>query len=263
MSRPKAQPTPAPIIAPNLLLEAYASGMFPMAMENGEMGWFSPDPRGIIPIKDFHVPHGLKKILKKHPYEIRCNTAFADILLGCADRETTWISEMIHRSYVKLHEMGYAHSIEIWQDDLLVGGLYGIALGGAFFGESMYSRVPNASKIALAALVPRLDERGFVLLDTQWVTEHLTQFGAHEIPRAHYLKRLRTAHSSPSSPASLSTSRKWSRHRHIPAQPNQRLCHDAWRALVRPQSRPPPAQDRPAQTHRLQGPRRKVPIRHP
>ena len=181
------------IIAPDLLLEAYAGGMFPMAMENGEMGWFSPDPRGIIPIKEFHIPHGLKKVLRNNPFEVRIDTAFGAIMKGCADRESTWISDMIHRSYVKLHELGFAHSVEIWQDNSLVGGLYGLAMGGAFFGESMFSRVPNASKVALAHLVSRLDERGYVLLDTQWVTEHLTQFGAHEIPRTTYLKRLNKA----------------------------------------------------------------------
>lgn len=178
------------IIAPDLLLEAYAGGMFPMAMENGEMGWFSPDPRGIIPIKDFHIPHGLKKVLKKNPFEIRYNTAFGAVMRGCADRDTTWISEMIHASYVKLHELGFAHSVEVWEKNKLVGGLYGVSMGGVFFGESMFSRVANASKVALAHLVQRLDERGYVLLDTQWVTEHLTQFGAHEIPRATYLRRL-------------------------------------------------------------------------
>ena len=181
------------IIAPDLLLEAYAGGMFPMAMENGEMGWFSPDPRGIIPIKEFHIPHGLKKVLRNNPFDVRIDTAFGAIMKGCADRESTWISDMIHRSYVKLHELGFAHSVEIWQDNTLVGGLYGLAMGGAFFGESMFSRVPNASKVALAHLVSRLDERGYVLLDTQWVTEHLTQFGAHEIPRSTYLKRLNKA----------------------------------------------------------------------
>lgn len=193
MSFPPRPSRETAIIAPDLLLEAYAGGMFPMAMENGEMGWFSPDPRGIIPIREFHIPHGLKKVLRKNPFDVRINTAFADIMRGCADRESTWISDMIHRSYVKLHELGFAHSVEIWQENQLVGGLYGVSMGGAFFGESMYSKVPNASKVALATLVARLDERGYTLLDTQWVTEHLTQFGAHEIPRATYLKRLNKA----------------------------------------------------------------------
>ncbi len=181
------------IIAPDLLLEAYAGGMFPMSMDNGEMGWFSPDPRGIIPIKEFHIPHGLRKVLRNHSFDIRYNTSFAATMTGCADRETTWISDMIHRSYLKLHQLGFAHSVEIWQDGELVGGLYGVAMGGAFFGESMFSRVPNASKIALAHLVRRLEDRGYVLLDTQWITEHLTQFGAHEIPRQTYLRRLAKA----------------------------------------------------------------------
>jgi leucyl/phenylalanyl-tRNA--protein transferase len=193
MSQPSPPSPHDAIIAPDLLLEAYAGGMFPMAMENGEMGWFSPDPRGIIPIREFHIPHGLKKVLRKNPFDIRINTAFSDIMRGCAERDTTWISGMIHRSYCKLHELGFAHSVEIWQDQHLVGGLYGISMGGVFFGESMFSRVPNASKVALSHLVQRLDERGYILLDTQWVTEHLTQFGAHEIPRHTYLQRLRKA----------------------------------------------------------------------
>lgn len=181
------------IIAPNLLLEAYSGGLFPMSMENGELGWFSPDPRGVIPIAGFHVPRGLRKVLAKQPFGIRVNTAFGAVMRGCAERESTWISELIYRSYVKLHSMGFAHSVEIWKDDKLVGGLYGVSLGGAFFGESMFSRVPDASKVALEFLVRRLEERGFELLDTQWVTEHLKQFGAHEIPRQMYLRRLSRA----------------------------------------------------------------------
>ena len=193
MSQPPPPSSHDAIIAPDLLLEAYAGGMFPMAMENGEMGWFSPDPRGIIPIQEFHIPHGLKKVLRKNPFAVRINTAFSDIMRGCADRESTWISDMIHRSYYKLHELGFAHSVEIWQNEHLVGGLYGVSMGGVFFGESMFSRVPNASKVALTHLVQRLEERGYILLDTQWVTEHLTQFGAHGIPRQTYLLRLRKA----------------------------------------------------------------------
>ncbi len=189
---PPPPPDPSSI-DPALLLEAYASGLFPMAMEDGSLSWFSPDPRGIIPIYDFHIPRGLRKTLRHNPFEIRVNSAFAETLRGCADRESTWISEPIHRSYLALHHLGYAHSVEVWQDQTLVGGLYGVSLGGAFFGESMFSRVPNASKVALAALVSRLQARGYALLDTQWVTEHLTQFGAHEIPRSAYLKALRQA----------------------------------------------------------------------
>lgn len=180
-------------IPPALLLQAYSEGLFPMALENGELGWFSPDPRGVIPIKEFHIPHGLRRVLKKPPFEVRVNTAFSEVMKGCADRESTWINDVIHASYNALHRMGRAHSVEVWRDDALVGGLYGVAIGGAFFGESMFSREPNASKVALVALVRRLDERGFTLLDTQWVTNHLRQFGAFEIPRAVYLRRLKLA----------------------------------------------------------------------
>ena len=181
------------VIDPRLLLEAYAQGVFPMAMEDGEMGWFSPDPRGIIPIREFHVPHGLKRLLRRGTYEVRLNTAFTAVMRGCADRESTWINESILRSYVRLFELGFAHSVETWMGHRLVGGLYGVAIGGAFFGESMFSRETGASQVALHALVTRLDERGFTLLDTQWTTEHLSRFGAHEIAREDYLRRLERA----------------------------------------------------------------------
>jgi len=181
------------VLPPDLLLQAYAQGMFPMAMESGELGWFSPDPRGVIPIRDFHVPHGMKKLLRDSPFEIRINTAFATVMRGCAKRETTWISDTILRSYVRLHELGFAHSVEAWQGRRLAGGLYGVAIGGAFFGESMFSKDPGASKVALHALVQRLDVRGFTLLDTQWVTGHLRMFGAYEITRSEYMHRLRLA----------------------------------------------------------------------
>ena len=181
------------VIDPRLLLEAYAQGVFPMAMEDGEMGWFSPDPRGIIPIREFHVPHGLKRLLRRGAYEVRLNTAFTAVMRGCADRESTWINESILRSYVRLYELGFAHSVETWMGHRLVGGLYGVAIGGAFFGESMFSRETGASQVALHALVRRLDERGFTLLDTQWTTEHLSRFGAHEIAREDYLRRLERA----------------------------------------------------------------------
>lgn len=183
-----------PLLDPDLLLNAYASGIFPMAMQGGHLGWFSPDPRGIIPLDGgFHVPHGLKRALKKCPFEIRINTAFADVMRGCADRRETWIDDTIYKSYVRLHYLGQAHSVEAWRDGQLVGGLYGVALGGAFFGESMFSRVPEASKVALVHLVDHLRSRGFVLLDTQWTTPHLRQFGASDIPRREYMARLRRA----------------------------------------------------------------------
>ena len=181
-------------IRPAVLIAAYRGGMFPMAMDNrGEIGWFSPDPRGVIPLDGFHIPHGLKRTLRKRPFEIRIDTAFSEVMQGCAERRTTWISAEIITSYEKLFELGYAHSVETWQEGKLCGGLYGIAIGGAFFGESMFSRKTDASKVALAHLVDRLREKRFQLLDTQWATEHLARFGCREIPRYDYLRQLNRA----------------------------------------------------------------------
>jgi leucyl/phenylalanyl-tRNA---protein transferase len=181
------------IIPPSLLLEGYCTGIFPMAMESGEIGWFSPDPRGIIPIDAFHVPHGLRRALRKVSFEVRINTRFEEVIRECSKREETWISEEIIASYVNLHRLGFAHSVEVWMEKRLAGGLYGVSIHGAFFGESMFHKVADASKIALAALVDRLRERGFRLLDTQYVTDHLRSFGAIEIPRTKYLSLLRQA----------------------------------------------------------------------
>ena len=181
-------------IRPAVLVAAYRSGMFPMAMDNrGDIAWFSPDPRGIIPLDGLHIPHGLKRALRKKPFEIRFDTALPEVIDGCGDRATTWISPEIKRSYVKLHELGYAHSVECWDEDGLAGGLYGIAIGGAFFGESMFSRKPEASKIALVYLVERLNEKNFELLDTQWSTSHLETLGCIEVPRYEYMARLEKA----------------------------------------------------------------------
>jgi leucyl/phenylalanyl-tRNA--protein transferase len=177
-------------IEPEFLLKAYQLGVFPMAMHDGEIAWFSPDPRGIIPLDTFHIPHGLKRVLKKNPFEVRINHAFLETMAGCADRPSTWIDRAIVRSYHRLFEMGYAHSVETWQDGQLVGGLYGVALGGAFFGESMFSRVADASKVALVHLVERMRNRGFTLLDTQWSTPHLKQFGCEDISRSRYMRLL-------------------------------------------------------------------------
>ena len=157
-----------------------------MALENGEIGWFSPDPRAILPLESFHLPHGLRRVLKRQPFEVRINTAFENVMRQCAARRETWISEEIIDSFCNLHRLGYAHSIESWRDGELVGGLYGVALGGAFFGESMFHTVTDASKVALHSLVARLRERRFALLDTQWLTPHLESFGAVEIPRRVY-----------------------------------------------------------------------------
>lgn len=184
------------MLAPALLLDAYRRGIFPMAVDaHGTLGWFAPDPRAIIPLDDrFHVPHGLRRRLKKNPFTITCNRDFPAVMRGCAERkEGTWISPQIFKSYCRLHKLGQAHSLEVWRENQLVGGLYGIHIGGAFFGESMFHRATDASKVALVALVERLRERGFVLLDTQWQTPHLRQFGTCEIPRTEYLEILKRA----------------------------------------------------------------------
>jgi leucyl/phenylalanyl-tRNA--protein transferase len=181
------------MIEPELLLQGYRLGVFPMAMENGEIEWFSPDPRAIIPLGEFHVPHGLRRTLSKKMFEIRINTRFAEVMRLCAQRDDTWINSEIIESYTRLHELGHAHSLEAWKDDQLAGGLYGVAVGGAFFGESMFHLVKDASKIALCGLVEHLRARKFLLLDTQWLTPHLQQFGCIEIPRNHYLHLLARA----------------------------------------------------------------------
>lgn len=180
-------------IPPDLLLEAYASGIFPMGMPSGDIRWFSPDPRGILPLESFHTPHGLKKALRNPAWKIRVDTAFGEVVEACAEREETWITESIADSYYQLHQDGHAHSVEVWRDGVLAGGLYGVSLGGAFFGESMFHRVTDASKVALWHLVKILKEGGFTLLDSQWTTPHLEQFGAVEIPRDLYLERLAVA----------------------------------------------------------------------
>lgn len=181
---------PLPVIAAELLLQAYAQGAFPMGMPGGEIGWFSPDPRAIIPIEEFHVPHGLRRTLKKGRFEIRIDTSFATVMRKCAERDETWINEEIIASYVNLHLRGFAHSVEAWCDGALAGGLYGVSIGGAFFGESMFHEVTDASKVALHALVMRLRERGYTLLDTQWTTPHLAQFGTQEVPLPLYRRLL-------------------------------------------------------------------------
>ena len=182
------------IIRPALLLAAYRSGLFPMALDDrGEIGWFSPDPRGVIPLDEFHIPHGLKRTLKRNLFEIRIDTAFSEVIRACAARETTWISDRIRKTYERIHELGYAHSIESWKEGKLAGGLYGVAIGGAFFGESMFSRETDASKIALVGLVQLMRNHGYTLLDTQWSTRHLSQFGCREVPRDEYLILLEAA----------------------------------------------------------------------
>ena len=183
------------MIPSRLLVAAYASGWFPMASE-GEIRWYSPDPRGILPLDAVHIPRRLARVVRSGRFRIEVDRAFVDVMRACAaderDREDpgTWIDDEIIESYTALHEAGIAHSVETWVDDRLVGGLYGVALRGAFFGESMFHHVTDASKVALVALVERLRSRGYLLLDTQWVTPHLEQFGAVEIPKEDYLRRL-------------------------------------------------------------------------
>lgn len=177
-------------IPPHVLLGAYTEGVFPMA-EEGEILWFSPLMRGVIPLDEkFHIPHGLERRLRNNPFEIRIDTAFREVMENCGKREETWIDPVIVDSYCELHDLGFAHSVECWDEEGLQGGLYGVSLGKAFFGESMFSKKTDASKVALVHLVEWLRRRGVTLLDTQWMTDHLRQFGGVEVPREEYLKLL-------------------------------------------------------------------------
>lgn len=196
MSRPLA---PGHRIPPDLLLRAYASGVFPMAESehDPEVFWVRPEERGIIPLDRFHVPKSLAKRVRQRPFEIRFDTDFAGVIEGCAetreDRTSTWINRPIREAYQALFERGNCHTVEAWKDGRLVGGLYGVTLGRAFFGESMFARERDASKICLVHLVQRLRAHGFVLLDTQFTTDHLKRFGAIDVPRARYEKLLEDA----------------------------------------------------------------------
>ncbi|MDQ0320341.1 leucyl/phenylalanyl-tRNA--protein transferase [Pararhizobium capsulatum DSM 1112] len=192
-----------PVVTPELLLRAYSIGLFPMAdsADDPEIFWVEPELRGIIPLDDFHVSRSLAKTIRRAPFEITYNTDFEDVMAGCAqaapDRPTTWINSTIHSLYTTLHRMGHAHSVEAWEGDKLVGGLYGVSLGAAFFGESMFSRRADASKICLVHLVTRLRERGYRLLDTQFTTDHLKTFGAIDVPKGEYEVMLAKAMASP------------------------------------------------------------------
>lgn len=186
-------------LSPEILLRAYAVGLFPMAEHRDDptLYWIDPEKRGILPLDRLHVPKRLRRTIRNCPYEVRADTAFEAVISACADlgqdRAETWINDEIIRLYVDLHRMGRAHSIECWQGETLVGGLYGVALGGAFFGESMFSTARDASKIALIHLAARLVKGEFRLLDTQFVTRHLSQFGVVEIHRAGYRQLLSSA----------------------------------------------------------------------
>jgi len=181
------------MIDPDLLLEGYRLGVFPMAIGDNSIEWFSPEPRAILPLEDFHVPHALRRLVRRKLFEVTVDKAFAAVIHACAERKNTWINREIIESYTRLYELGHAHSVEAWKGNILAGGLYGVAAGGAFFGESMFHRVTDASKITLVSLVEHLRVRKFVLLDTQWLTPHLQQFGGIQISRSHYLRLLRRA----------------------------------------------------------------------
>lgn len=191
--------SPSSVFGPEELLACYARGVFPMAEARDDPRVFlvEPDQRGVIPLNRFHIPTRLRRTVRGEPFQVRVDTAFAAVLDACAasapGREDTWINDPIRRLYLELHARGQAHSLECWQDEVLVGGLYGVTLGGAFFGESMFSRVRDASKVVLVHLVARLRLGGWGLLDAQFLTEHLSQFGAVETPQAAYLRLLKPA----------------------------------------------------------------------
>ncbi|MDX2113113.1 MAG: leucyl/phenylalanyl-tRNA--protein transferase [Alphaproteobacteria bacterium] len=211
-------------LTPHLLLQAYAQGYFPMAesRHGDDIRWYEPELRGVIPLENFHVPRSLEKFLKKAPFHYSMNRAFSEVIRACAQRDSTWINDEIIDLYCQLHEMGYAHSAEVWIEKTqsvdsvsrqpiahdgapwrnqeispgafeLIGGLYGVSLGRAFFGESMFSRTSNASKAALVFLVQQLRDHGYTLLDAQYVNDHLKQFGIIEITKEAYLARLNEA----------------------------------------------------------------------
>ncbi len=181
-------------LAPERLLAAYAAGIFPMADEVGQVHWLAPDPRAVIPLDGFKASRSLRSARRGGAFTLTINRAFVEVIEACAKRaDGTWISPDIRDAYCRLHQAGYGHSVEAWMGNQLAGGLYGVSIGGAFFGESMFHRVTDASKVALVVLVERMRERGFTLLDVQFMTDHLRQFGAVEISRLEYETRLRKA----------------------------------------------------------------------
>jgi leucyl/phenylalanyl-tRNA--protein transferase len=187
------------VVTPEILLRAYAYGIFPMSEDKDDetLFWVDPDERGIIPINDFYTSKSLRKVIKQNRFTVTVDRAFQEVMKGCAspgkDRDTTWISGRIEGLYYDLYKQGNAHSVECWYEGALVGGLYGVSLNGAFFGESMFHTMRDASKVALAHLIARLKSQGYMLLDTQFVTDHLKQFGAIEITRDEYHLRLEAA----------------------------------------------------------------------
>ncbi|OWO94760.1 leucyl/phenylalanyl-tRNA--protein transferase [Rhizobium esperanzae] len=193
----------SPGITPDILLRAYSIGLFPMAesADDPEIFWVEPELRGVLPLGDFHISKSLAKTVRRKPFEIRFDHDFDQVIAACAEetsgRPSTWINQTIRSLYSTLFGIGHAHTVEAWDGDQLVGGLYGVSLGSAFFGESMFSRRTDASKICLVHLVDRLREKGFTLLDTQFTTEHLKTFGAIDVPKAEYALLLASAMESP------------------------------------------------------------------
>ena len=173
-------------LIPENMITLYARGAFPMADETGEIDWYMPEIRTVIPLNNFNIPRSLKKFYSESDFEYRFDFSTMDVVKNCADRSTTWISDELIAAYKGLHDLDYLHSVEVFQNNRLVGGLYGVSYKGAFFGESMFSNVPQSSKCALVKLIERLNEKGFVLLDVQYQTEHLKMFGAVEIPFEEY-----------------------------------------------------------------------------
>lgn len=182
------------VLTPDLVLWAYENGYFPMAeSETNELYWHSPDPRAIIPLDRVKISRSLRKVVREDRFDIRFDVDFEGVMRACAGREDTWISEEIIDVYTSLNRMGFAHSVESWQNGRLVGGLYGVAIGGAFFGESMFSLVSESSKVAFVFLTERLRERRFLLLDSQYINPHMERFGAMEIPRVQFMRLLEKA----------------------------------------------------------------------
>lgn len=186
---------PDPVLTPDLLMQGYRMGVFPMSesRDDPEIFWVDPQMRGVFPLDGFRISRSLARTLQRKEFTITVDTAFADVVSGCAERPETWINDTIFDLYTALHARGDAHSVEVWKEDALVGGVYGVKAGAAFFGESMFSRTANASKVALAYLVKILHQGGFVLFDTQFITDHLASLGAVEIPRATYRNALSVA----------------------------------------------------------------------
>lgn len=185
------------VLTPDLLLSAYSQGIFPMADDDGTIFWYDPDPRAILPLNSFHIPRSLQRVVKRGIYDVRIDTAFDEVISACAapspGRKETWINAEITSAYAQLFHLGFAHSVEVWHDGSLAGGLYGIAINGLFAGESMFSHVRDTSKVALVHLVAHLRRQRFLLLDIQFLTEHLERFGAVEIARREYKNVLAVA----------------------------------------------------------------------